>query len=624
MDKSPNETGFAIYRRNDPGGPASELLAIVPAGRTSYVDEVPTPGKYEYTVEARGVVQSLAPGQIVDPLKKTVSASRSAPSSVEVKPSAACIEDPTFAKYLYFQPIEVSSTYPDVWKMGLWYSINDSSARRIPGQGGNYFNPGLWSVSEEVLPLPASLYLNPNQSVVINMWAVGETRSSFFDSSPRPELGQVYTSHKLSDLGSNMNIYKAEGEFFKVRYATWLESVLWTGKGTTTTIQAPTNLRVESMTDTARVIAWDWNGDPQMIDGYILYRSYSCPGRTTDIRAPKMLPVSQKTMFIPFSSEVLGCAYRYQVSAYGRMGESAASNAISGSTETKNAMANVTFEKLVINSIPGGDAAQAKIAFYVNQYRIESQNLALKPSVMNLYNGSGKYDDYDVRYASFGINEALTIGFSVSSFDEDGFLQPGRICQGEITLPPIATWKKDKSGDLAFVDKTIRSSQGDCEVSLKIKGWTVDAASEFFRGYGGTVSRAKPIADIEITEISRIGYSLYALIQNNGPDTLTYQPLKLNVQWGVNGNFDNHDSQIIWVQENLPMWVHLSYALDDDYHALCSPNPKKCSADQFKVYADIGSYGDAPPWGEIDYSYQERKENNNNKYYSLDKVDIMK
>ena len=512
-DTSSAETGFAVYRRQIPIQPAAVLVKMLPADTTSYVDQVPTPGKFEYAVEAMGKTEIVPPKPNAPPIVKPdmLNTSRSAPVSVVIKPSAGCITDPEGVKFIYFKPMEVNPTAHNVWKLGLWYSITDGPARRIPASGGSYLLPGKWNSEKEALPLPASLYLNPDQHVIMKIWAVGETRGSFYGDDPRPNLGGVYVSHKLSDL-KEKSTYLADGDDFIVRYLLWIDDVKWTGKGTTTAIPAPTNLRLTKTTDVSREIAWDWKGDSQTIDGFILYRSHSCPGRETEILVPKMLPASFRDYELYFANEPAGCAYQYQISAYGRKGESAPSNAINGHTESKYAWVEIFFEDFKnFNLRP--DHAPLQTTFYVNHYR---------------FTGTSKVG-WGYHKASFAENESLTIGFSVSSFNEDGYLQPGAVCQGSKIVPPISTWKYNKSAGAKVLREEIRSQDKTCELTITIVGYTKEASDEI----PGVVSRTPPIVDIAITEFGRIGYQLYARIENHGPEKLSNHPILIETTWRV-------------------------------------------------------------------------------------------
>lgn len=571
VDKSNGETGYAIYRRPKPGQPSAQLVKILPPNTTSYVDQVPVPGEYEYAVEAMGEeIKDIISGQVaIDVLsadqlaaagiqQNMLITSRSAPISYFIQPSAACMPDPDGFKYIYFQPLEVNVTDPDIIKLGLWYSINDSPARRIPANEGSYRIPGAWSSDKEVLPLPAALVLNPDQQLIVKIWAIGESLDAFYNNDPRPDLGNIFVSHKLADLLRHKSAYQGKNDQFSVKYNIWIDDIKWTGKGTTSTIPAPTNLRHVNITDTSRVIAWEWNGNSKDIDGFILYRSYSCPGRESEIRAPQMITASKKEREILFINEPVGCAYRYQVSAYSRAGESAPSNALDGYSQRRAVYASINFKSLTINAIPGGGTAQAQIELYVNHYYFRSDRLAVKPSTLNLEQVSqfGK-NVHSISYAGFGVNESLTLGFSVSGIDKDGFRMPGSICQGEYYFPPISR--------IDLISETLHAKSGDCDLTVSIKSYTEVMSAEISQKFTAV---GRPVADIAITEIGRIGNSLYGKIENNGPDVLSNHRIYIRTRW-AHPNYPDMDdyepgvTQVIWVQDSLPMWVYLGKTIKD-------------------------------------------------------------
>ena len=333
-----------------------------------------------------------------------------------------------------------------------------------------------------------------------------------------------------------------------LKYNLWIDDTKWTGKGTTSAIPAPTNLRRVNSTDTSRVIAWDWNGNSKDIDGFILYRSYSCPGRESEIRAPQMITASKKEKEILFINEPVGCAYRYQVSAYSRTGESAPSNALDGSTQRRAVYANIQFKSLKINAIPGGGTAQAQIELYVNHYNFRSDRLAITPTTLYLDQVSQFGSNvHSIEYAGFGVNESLTLGFSVSGIDKDGFRMPGSICQGEYYFPPISR--------IGSLNETLHAKSGDCDLTVSIQGYTEVMSAEISQKFTAV---GRPVADIAITEIGRIGYSLYGKIENTGPDVLSNHKIYIRARWAHPNYLEKDDyepgvTQVIWVQDSLPM-----------------------------------------------------------------------
>ncbi|MFZ5820051.1 MAG: LysM peptidoglycan-binding domain-containing protein [Chloroflexota bacterium] len=614
-DKSSGETGFAIYRRQVPQQPAAVLLTVLPPDTTSFVDQVPWAGKFEYAVETQGKITLLPPDPLAVGIQQNnLVSSRSAPIPIEVKPSAACIQDPKGFKFVYFQPLKGTATNPDVWKMGLWYSVNDSPGRRIPAASGSYFSQGQWSTDVETLPLPASLFLNPNQPLVLKLWAVGETRDSFFNNNPRPDLGEARIAHNLSDLQQKKSLYEAKNGQFSVQYYLWTDEVKWTGQGTTTKIPAPTNLRVTNTSVTARTLAWDWNGDRSSIDRYLLYRSYSCPGMDTQILAPKMLTAAQTTTEVVFKTEPIGCAYRYQVSAFGRAGESPPSNAVSGDTQSAYAIAAVTFQELKINDMPSGPGG-VELRVYANNLRRASDVYWVKEAsyALNAWSLDGRRPNNSMGM-SVGEKEFLTVGFSVSGVDSQGYVAQDSVCKGAAILPPVGGWKQ-----MPWT-VTIKSPDGACELTVELSGQKPQV------GTGGAI--VHPGADITITKVERIGNKVFAYIENKGPDDLPNNRIGFGVAWYENlpdgltqlTALEAPDS--IWVQSNLPQWVHLSDRLDEFLAQECKlGSGGSLETCDYKLYVPIYPYSESGD--EKDANFTDPDPHNNQYYDDFERIGVM-
>lgn len=580
-DNSSNETGFAIYRRLKPDQVASQYVASVSANQTSYVDEVPYPGTYEYTVEALGKINVMPPDQIAANViqQNMISTSRSAPVYILVKPTTACIEDPDRVKYIHVQPRSVEAKRGS-GSAALWYSVNDSPGQRAPGNQGQYSPMGQWSVSDGVIPVAGSFFLNPDQLIMAKFWAAAYDKQSWHSSSGPADLGEALNAHIPADIvGKTDNFYRAENDKFKVEYKIWLEELKWTGKGTTTKIPAPINLTLFGTYDTYRQIQWDWQGDKNLIDGYILYRSYSCPGMDTQVYAPQMIPKSKKEATIPLKSEPMGCAYRYQVSAYGRVGESALSNALTGDTEEAFAIAGITLKELKINAMPNGPGG-VQLKIYVNHLRRLSDVYWVKPAsyALHAWTLDGRRP-HNALALSLTEQETISISFSVSGVDPQGYVAQDSVCKGTATIPPVAGWQNSNS------TQTIKSSRGDCELVLDLTGQKPQATSS-----GGVLHRS---ADITVTKVARIGNKVFAYFENNGPDQLYNNRLGYSVSWFKmlpNGNTQvtgHRYDHTLWVQSSLPQWVYLDSALDTFIRQECKGKISDC---EYMLYV--------PQWAE--------------------------
>jgi hypothetical protein len=407
-------------------------------------------------------------------------------------------------------------------------------------------------------------------------------------AGPTPErrdAGETYTAHKPADITVNDGkTYSVENDKYKIVYKIWIEDLKWTGQGTTTKIPAPTNLRVKRTTTNSRVVTWDWNGEITSIDGFLLYKSYSCPGMDTQVFAPQMIQAPQKEAEIQFRKEPMGCLYRYQVSAYGRIGESDLSNKLEGDTEAAYALAWVTFKELKINDMPHGPGG-VKLRLYANHLQRVSDVYWVKEGsyALNAWNLDGRRPHTGLGLA-LAEKEFMTIGFSVSGVDHQGFVAQGSVCKGAGILPPVDAWAQT---DWTY---TVRSPGGTCELVVELSGQKPQATSS-----GGIVH---PNADITVTKVERIGNKVFAYIENNGPDDLPNNRIGFSVSWfkvlpsgytQVTGHRYDND---FWVQSNLPQWIHLADELDTFLETDCklsSGNPlSDCS---YILYVPLWPYG---------------------------------
>jgi len=547
-----DQIGYTIFRRRSPDQPAAQIVANLAAGTATYVDKVPAPGSYEYSVEATGAVEIVLPAEF-NIQQGALAAVRSAVVKVQVPPSAACIESSDSMKYLHVQIMEVTGKQGSGGYAALWYSINNSVGRRVPSSQGHYHPFGNWNTADEIIPVPTALLLNPDQKVVVKFWGL----SNSTDNRPPQDLGEAYDIHNPGDISVNdSRYYIAENDNFKVEYKIWIEDRQWTGQGTDPTLTGPTNLRVLRTSSSGRVITWDFAGELRDLEGFILYKRYSCPGMETQIRAPQLLPSASAEAEIVFSSEPMGCVYQYQVSAFSRAGESPASNTIHGETEAAYALAGVTFKEIDFGSLPDR-AVPVILNMYVNHHRRTSSIVNVSEGGYNLsswvLNGRSPHNSLGL---VLGQKEFLTIGFSASSIhrDSDGYVSSGVLCRGVTILPPVDSWSKPE------LKLKIRSADGSCTLSVELNSQRSEATSS-----GGIV---KPQADISVTEVRQIGDMVFARIENKGPDELPANRIGYTVSWfkivaggftQVTGHRYNHD---LWVQSSLPQWIHLDDALD--------------------------------------------------------------
>lgn len=507
-----NAEGFAIYRRQQ-GSPNAVLLKTIEGTKQFTQDKAPYAAIYEYAVEA--VIYQ--PQQVGNKIT-LLNAARSGYVKVDVKVSPNCIEDPKGFLYLYFQVRDVTLKGPNM-DVALRYSINESVARRIPVSQQQYYSQGTWNI-KEAIPEPASLYGNPLSPVVLHIW--GTTRD-LSGKKPSPDLPIITADHivaQLVDPKNRDNIYQAKGQDYNVTYRLWMEGMVWDPnlvQAGGAKLEAPI-LRIERTTVSSRVLKWDWNGDKNAIDGYILYRSYSCPGQNTEIRAPQALPISPQEIEVKFKTEPVGCAYRYQLTAYGRQGESNPSNAVEGETSSVYAGVFVDFTDIKFNNL-SNNPIEAKINLYANE------NARITPSVwirgasfdLSAFEMSGAKPNNNI-VILLAENEKLQLGFVVSEITTDGFEKTGSVCQGFTILSPVRKWKD------TMKSTTIRSPDGACEVTVGF-----EAKPDLGLKGGETV---RPQADLALgPKIAQLGDNIYVHVLNIGPDALPNNMAALNSEW---------------------------------------------------------------------------------------------
>jgi LysM repeat protein len=516
QDNSNNELGFLVYRGVS-GAPGFTLLSKTEPAKSgtgsqvTYVDQVPRPDKYIYYVAAAN-----ASGQAASNLRV-----------VTVSPTAACI-NPAGFKQVTFQPLTFKSTDPAHTSLDLYVSIAASASRRIPTAQGTGLPPGDWSkYGQQAAPAPASVYLEPGAPVELmvlgNGWA-GNQQSKY--------LGYFRQSHPQNELVST-KVWKGHGEEpttkkgFDLTYRLWLENVAW-GKGSTTKIPPPTNLRLATSAaelnkmnmckqlgicdpKATRALVWDWTGNPKTIDGYILYRFYSCPGKDAQIIAPEVVGgPNEQGKVVPAWTVSAGCAARYQVSAFGPAGESPPSKPLDvvpvSAPITK---VQVTFKTLTIKKAlaPG---ATGWISLRANQYFLVSVPLVLQ-SAYNLDKVTlNQKQPNNVLPVNLGGGDSLLLGFDV--LDQGTVTY---ICKGQfILLPPAGNdWGK-LAGTHAVQDK-------DCVLTVEIGKPGVLPAGQ----------AARPRADVTFSNIYVIGGDVYISILNLGPDDLVANQVKLTSYW---------------------------------------------------------------------------------------------
>ncbi|MBI9046443.1 MAG: FHA domain-containing protein [Anaerolineaceae bacterium] len=486
---SPEAQTIEIFRRAKPGQLKPQFVKELKPEDSSFTDTV-FPGEYEYTVEAVG-----------KKINNSVERSRSLPLNVIVKPTADCIENPEKMRILFFKANAFSSHDPMMNQVSIYYSPLGVLNRRLPSTEGMRYSVGTWSVPIESFPLPASLYLNPDQPFVFEVHARGWTMDQVVNGEKGYTLGKGFTSidpKEILDIG--LKNWIAQGSTYAFSYKLWSSDLQWSSRGwvtsgTSGSIAAPTNLKLSENDPTFKTISFDWVGDRKAIDGFILYRSYSCPGRGTVIQAPLFGESLWQYMGIHSRNEPAGCAYRYEMSAYGRYGESPRSKPLEGITRTTNQIVKITFETLKVNNLPSGPTrGQVDITANANTH---SGKIWLDEKLYSMNNipMDGLIPNNQI---TVFVEEKQDIFLDFSIRDINHMLN----CGAQMTL------KADEIKNLTKTEKRTLSNSKQCEMVVSI------SPSQEYQIPGG--SRAPIETDLYVKEIKRLGFEVFANIDNDG------------------------------------------------------------------------------------------------------------
>jgi hypothetical protein len=282
-----------------------------------------------------------------------------------------------------------------------------------------------------------------------------------------------------------------------------------------------------------RALVWDWSGNPATIDGYILYRFYSCPGKDAQIIAPEMVPKGEQGKVTPAWTVPAGCAARYQVSAFGPAGESPPSKPLDvvpvSAPITK---VPVTFKKLTFKKAPG---ITAQIVLAANQHLLLAPSLALQSTTYDLDKVALNWKQpNNVLPVSLGGGNSLQLGFEVYG--------AASLCKGQsIIQSPAGNDWGPLAGTYTVQDK-------DCTLTVEIGKPGVLPAGQVVRPRAD-LAPPPPAAGLVFPAI---GKDIYAIIFNNGTDDLTANQVKLTSYW-----IDPKSNQPVNKQIAL-RWVNIS------------------------------------------------------------------
>jgi len=538
QDNSDNEVGFLVYRAVS-GAPGFSLLPKAEQPRAGagsqvqYTDEVPRPDTYIYYVTAIN-----AAGQAASNLRMAT-----------VPPSGACIRPPGYRQVM-FEPLTFQPTDPTYGSAAIYSSILGSTYRRIPEGGGNTLPVGNWSGFQQAAPVPASLYLNPTDPVLLSVSGVGWGAAG---GQPQP-IGGFMKAHPQSEMAPAKKWQGHGGDpgaktGSDLEYRLWLENVAW-GQGSTTQIPPPSNLRVAAnATEMAKMIkcktqpcdpaatralVWDWSGDPTKIEGYLLYRSYSCPGQDAQIVAPEVVQdATEQGKVVPAWTAPSGCAARYQVSAFGPAGESAPSAPLDVPASLATTRLPVTFQRLAFTK-PLPPATTGQIRLSVNPYLLSSPPIALQNPAYDLDKMAlNDKMPNNAMPVNLGAGDSLQFGYEIVNLSTGTSM-----CKGQATFPAPAgnDW-----GKLSGTTHLLKDS--NCELTVGIGKPDVLSVGQ----------TARPQADLGYppgpTPLKAIGKDVYATFLNWGPDDLSNNRIELTSYWvdPVSGLPVNKQTAVRWL-----------------------------------------------------------------------------
>ena len=510
QDNGEGEDGFGVLRASL-GQPGFQLLKPMvgklegTGKQQQFIDTVPGPGSYVYTVVAGTAAGAQA---------------RSNPHTIVVPPTAGCVEPPSY-KQVVFQPLQVQAGKYN--SLDMYFDVGNHIYRRVPAKG--HLSPGDWSGSQQTVLAPA--YLKPGDPLVLTV--TGEGRAGKVSEA----LGSFSRSFAVTELTADRQWQdQVAATGFDVTYRLWMESVIW-GQSTNKQMPPPSNLRLATTAaeldvvpgcapakcnpKASRSLVWDWAGDPALVDGYLLLRSYKCGGKETH-STDVVVRQSVKGRIMPAGSEPAGCAASYQVSAFGPAGVSPPSQTLEVAAAVQPA-ANVAvaFDKFGVNGVLSGSGT-VQVAFQANDQLVKSANVML-PS-MSAQPGDQILEMSRQFLDGRAPNNQVVLGLVAGDSLQIGFIaQVGDsscTAQQIVSLKPGETWAQYEGRDV-----TLKSSDGKCEAQVRIGQSSQPLSAD----------ESKPNADIGVMDIVFVGEGAYAVLKNVGPDPLPHHHLQVVARW---------------------------------------------------------------------------------------------
>jgi LysM repeat protein len=447
VDKATNNSEYQVYRRAD-GSPTPILVDKLPARANKDVDTVPGAGKYAYMVAA---VNTKGP------------ANKNGFSNyitVDVPVTDKCRYVPQF-KQVHFQPLEFTTTDSSFNRAFLQAEYADQVLIRIPPGQQNSFPPGkLDSSYKRILPVSQYVYEHPDGSQDLTVYGNGIPADPM---KPPQKLGSTYELISLNELprSPTQKPWTMQNHDFILKYKVWLDNWKWTGQGTTDQYPPPTNLKMALPKPEYRELTWEY--DPKykdVIDGFILYRTYSCPGEDYQVDWPIPLSKDKRRGVFSLEIEPQGCTCKYQLSAFGPLGESKPSDTPKERCQTQSAdqSIEVTFKTLrIADSIIKGPVA-GEIYLFANGLYRKSNNLILEPKLYSLKNIplNGRLENNSI-IVRLGKQDGLQLSFAVTS-----------LCTGLDRQIYPSDFTKSQSWEDIDQSTSIKSADGSCVVEIHL------------------------------------------------------------------------------------------------------------------------------------------------------------
>lgn len=263
-------------------------------------------------------------------------------------------------------------------------------------------------------------------------------------------------------------------------------------------------------------------GAKDKIDGYILYRKYTCPGQDRPATAPELVVASADGFVIAPISEPVGCDAEYRVSAYGRAGESAPSNIVSAKTASSVAIVSVSFSEL---RTPKPQSRSVRLS--ANEYSRVSGQMYM-PGILQL-NELPFADMTGNNVIAVHLNEddSIQLGVTLTKWDRSVPKKPVEetTCDiGKTIMPPNDGWEGVKNMPVTLDS----GAKPTCSVEIELNG----------RGAVKAGNEIRPEADVRIVALASVGRDIYVVLLNKGPDLLPSNQIKLRAEWAKKGEPD--------------------------------------------------------------------------------------